>query len=205
MACTTTPFKSHMELLEKMQNSPFPGMNDGLTSKTKHEVFEGVLSALNKKFYKPELLGNGWHEAVANHRATIEGAPTPEAFEQAVTALLQNLKTSHIGFFHQSARRASSRAALSATYLADETAHGRRWIFQDVHDGGAAALAGIQPGDILLRLDDQEINPPEHPVFPMGATVRVIANAYELRSARTYSISSALGERLRWTSDRWTG
>ena len=138
-----------MELLEKMQNSPFPGMNDGLTSKTKHEVFEGVLSALNKKFYKPELLGNGWHEAVANHRATIEGAPTLEAFEQAVTALLQNLKTSHIGFFHQSARRASSRAALSATYLADETAHGPRWIFQDVHDGGAAALAGIQPGDIL--------------------------------------------------------
>jgi carboxyl-terminal processing protease len=68
-----------------MQNSPFLGMNDGLTSKTKHEVFEGVLSALNKKFYKPELLGNGWHEAVANHRPTIEGAPTLEAFEQAVT------------------------------------------------------------------------------------------------------------------------
>ena len=171
MACTTTPFKSHMELLEKMQNSPSPELNDGLTSKTKHEIFEGVLSALAKKFYKPELLGNGWHEAVANHRATIESAPTLEAFEQAVTALLQNLKTSHVGFFHQSARRASSRAALSATYLAGETAHGSRWIFQDVHDGGAAALAGIQPGDILLRLDDKEIIPPEHPVFPMGATI----------------------------------
>ena len=46
MACTTTPFKSHMELLEKMQNSPSPELNDGLTSKAKHEVFEGVLSAL---------------------------------------------------------------------------------------------------------------------------------------------------------------
>ena len=170
MACTTTLFKSHMELLEKMQNSPSPKLNDGLTSKAKHEVFEGVLSALAKKFYKPELLENGWHEAVANHRPIIEGAPTLEAFEQAVTALLQNLKTSHVGFFHQSARRASSRAALSATYLADETAHGSRWIFQDVHDGGAAALAGIQPGDILLRLDDKEIIPPEHPVFPMGTT-----------------------------------
>ena len=199
MACTTTPFKSNMELLEKMQNSPFPGMNDGLTSKTKHEVFEGVLSALNKKFYKPELLGNGWHEAVANHRATIEGAPTLEAFEQAVTALLQNLKTSHVGFFHQSARRASSRAALSATYLADETAHGPRWIFQDVHDGGAAALAGIQPGDILLRLDDQEINPPEHPVFPMGATSKLNIVASDDRERTiTVNVSKSKGKKLQF-------
>src|SRR5580704_10720323 len=104
MACTITPFKSHMELLEKMQNSPSPKLNDGLTSKAKHEVFEGVLSALGKKFCKPELLENGWHEAVANHRATIEGAPTLEEFEQAITALLQNLNTSHVGFSHQSAR-----------------------------------------------------------------------------------------------------
>lgn len=173
MACTTTPFKSHMERLEKMPNSPSPKLNDGLTSKAKHEVFAGVLSALDKKFYKPELLENEWHEAVANHRASIEGAPTLEAFEQAVTDLLKNLKTSHVGFFHQSAQRASSRAALSATYLADETTQGPRWIFQDVHDGGAAALAGIQPGDILLRLDDKEIIPPEHPVFPMGTTSKL--------------------------------
>ena len=162
-----------MELLEQMQNFPSPKLNDGLTSKAKNEVFEGVLSALSKKFYKPELLQNGWHEAVASHRGTIEGAPTLEAFEQAVTALLQNLKTSHVGFFHQNARRASSRAALSATYLADETTYGSRWIFQDVHDGGAAALAGIQPGDILLRLDDKEIIPPEHPVFPMGTASKL--------------------------------
>jgi C-terminal processing protease CtpA/Prc len=152
---------------------PSPELNNTLTSKAKHEVFESVLSALTKKFYKPELLENGWHEAVANHRATIEGASTLEEFEQAVTALLQNLKTSHVGFFHQNARRASSRAALSATYLADETAFGPRWIFQDVHDGGAAELAGIQSGDILLRLDDKEIIPPEHPVFPMGTTSKL--------------------------------
>jgi hypothetical protein len=76
MACTITRFKSHMELREKMQNSHSPKLNDGLTSKAKHDIFEGVLSSLAKKFYKPELLENGWHEAVANHRPIIEGAPT---------------------------------------------------------------------------------------------------------------------------------
>jgi len=180
-----------------MRNFPSPKLNDGLTSKAKNEVFEGVLSALSKKFYKPELLENGWHEAVASHRATIEGAPTLEAFEQAVTALLQNLQTSHVGFFHQSARRASSRAALSATYLADETAHGSRWIFQDVHDGGAAALAGIQPGDILLRLDDKDILPPEHPVFPMGTTSKLDVVASDGRDRTiTVDVSKPKGKRL---------
>ena len=71
--------------------------------------------------------------------------------------LLAELHTSHVGFFHSSARRASSRAALSATYLADETPFGKRWVFQDVHSGGAASLADIEPGDILLSVDGREI------------------------------------------------
>jgi predicted metalloprotease with PDZ domain len=44
----------------------------------------------------------------------------------------------------------------------------KRWIFQDVHSGGAASIAGIEPGDILLNVDGRKIVPPEHPVFPMG-------------------------------------
>jgi carboxyl-terminal processing protease len=149
-----------------------------MTMEAKHEVLERVLKALESKFYKPELLGRDWQNAVADHRAKIESAATADAFEQGMMALLQTLQTSHLGFFHGAARRASSRAALSATYLSDETALGSRWIFQDVHDGGAAALAGVEPGNILLRVDGMEIVPPEHPVFQMGkkSTLDFIAN-----------------------------
>lgn len=188
-----------MELPEKMQNFHSLEPKNDLTWKTKHEIFETVLAALAKRFYKPELLGHGWQEAVANHRATIESAPTLEAFEQAITALLQNLKTSHVGFFHQSARRASSRAALSAIYLAGETSYGLRWIFQDVHDGGAAALAGIQPGDILLRLKDKEVIPPEHPVFAMGATTSLaIVSRDERDRTTTVDVSKPKGKKLQF-------
>jgi carboxyl-terminal processing protease len=90
-----------------------------------------------------------------------------------VNQVPRKLRTSHLGFFQASARRASSRAALSATYLDDETAYGRRWIFQDVHSGGAASIAGIEPGNILLTVDGLEIIPPEHPVFPMGKQTHV--------------------------------
>jgi len=149
-----------------------------LSSKAKREVMERVLKALEGRFYKPELLDQSWRDAVEAQRASIEAAPTQNAFELAVSNLLQALKTSHLGFFHGTARRASSRAALSAAYLSDETEYGSRWIFQDVHEGGAAAIAGIRPGNILLRVDGQEIVPPEHPAFPMGtiSTIDLVTN-----------------------------
>jgi len=144
-----------------------------LTNDMKHEILEKVLAALQTKFYKPELLDAHWDEAVVAQRHAIEIAPTHEAFEEAVFGLLKQLKTSHFGFFHGSAQRASSRAALSATYLEEDTDHGKRWVFQDVHSGGAAATAGIAPGDILLSVSGKQIIPPEHPVFPMGEVLNV--------------------------------
>ncbi|MFY9855831.1 MAG: PDZ domain-containing protein, partial [Terracidiphilus sp.] len=139
-----------------------------LSLRDRHAILENVLAALRKRFYSPEKLAGDWQAAVERHRPSIESAGTADAFEKAMSDLLAELHTSHLGFFHSSARRASSRAALSATYLEDETPYGKRWIFQDVHAGGAAAIAGIEPGDILLNVDGREITPPEHPVFAMG-------------------------------------
>jgi carboxyl-terminal processing protease len=179
-------------------NTP-PSRESGLTDKAKHEVLERVLKALESKFYKPELLGHDWQSAVTSHRAAIESAATPDAFEKAITELLQVLKTSHLGFFHGTARRASSRAALSATYLSDETLYGSRWIFQDVHDGGAAAIAGIEPGNILLRVDGKDIVPPEHPVFPMGLTsaLDIVANDGNERTV-SVNVSRPKGKKLQF-------
>ncbi len=144
-----------------------------LTSDQRRRVLDRVLSTLQKRFYAPEKLNGDWQAAVERHRPLIEGTHTAADFEKEVSDLLKELQTSHLGFFHKSARRASSRAALSATYLEDETEYGKRWIFQDVHLGGAASAAGIEPGDILLSVDDQNIVPPEHPVFIMGEKTSV--------------------------------
>jgi carboxyl-terminal processing protease len=139
-----------------------------ISPRDRRAILNNVLAALRKRFYSPEKLNENWQAAVERCRPMIENANTADDFEQSMSELLAELRTSHIGFFHSSARRASSRAALSATYLADETPFGKRWVFQDVHSGGAASLAGIEPGDILLGVDGREITAPEHPVFPMG-------------------------------------
>src|SRR5580692_11526245 len=148
-----------------------------LSTGDRRAILDKVLATLEKRFYRPEKLDDDWRSAVSRHRPLIEAADTANGFEQSVSDLLAELHTSHLGFFHGSARRASSRAALSATYLADETPFGKRWIFQDVHSGGAASNAGIEPGDILLSVDGREITPPEHPVFPMGkqSAVKIVS------------------------------
>jgi len=141
-------------ILNPAANSALPVQ---LSLRDRHAILENVLAALRKRFYAPEKLSGDWLAAVERHRPLIESTATVDAFEKALGDLLAELHTSHLGFFHSSARRASSRAALSATYLEDETPYGKRWIFQDVHAGGAAAIAGIEPGDILLNVDGRRL------------------------------------------------
>ena len=168
-----------------------------LSANDRRAILDKVLAALEKRFYSPEKLNDDWRAAVDHHRPLIEGADTADAFEQAMSDLLAELHTSHLGFFHGSARRASSRAALSATYLADETPFGKRWIFQDVHSGGAASNAGIEPGDILLSVDGREITPPEHPVFAMGKQTSVeIVGRNELRRIVAVDVARPKGKKL---------
>ena len=161
-----------------------PALLVQLSAKERHVILDNVLKALQKRFYLPEKLNEDWRTAVERHRPLIEGAVTTDAFEQAMSDLLAELHTSHLGFFHRSARRASSRAALSATYLSDDTPYGKRWIFQDVHSGGAASIAGIKAGDILLSVDGREITPPEHPVFVMGkqSSIEIVGNDEQRRT-----------------------
>ncbi len=170
-----------------------------LSQADKQAVLQQVLKALDSKFFKPDLLGADWQQAVAKHRMGIETAPTRDAFEQAISDLLKTLGVSHLGFWHGTGKRASSRAALSATYLSEETQHGTRWIFQDVHEGGPAHTAGIESGNILLGVNGKEIIPPEHPVFPMGSasTLEVVANDGTTRTVSAV-VAAPKGKKLQF-------
>lgn len=102
------------------------------------------------------------------HESEVLQSVTVEEIEQAITRLLKDLGTSHVGCFHESSPRAAGRIAIAATFTKAETADGLRWIFQDVHPGGAAAQAGIRPGDILLTINGKEFRPPEAAPFALG-------------------------------------
>jgi carboxyl-terminal processing protease len=177
-----------------LSNQPAPAQ---LSIRDRQAILNKVLATLDKQFYRPQKLDEDWQAAVSHHRPWIEGADTADGFEKSMSDLLAELHTSHLGFFHGSARRASSRAALSATYLADETPFAKRWIFQDVHTGGAASNAGVQPGDILLTVDGRDIIPPEHPVFAMGkqTTIEIVGRDNQ-RRAVAVDVARPKGKKL---------
>jgi len=174
-----------------------------LSQHDRRAILDKVLATLDKRFYKPEKLNGDWRAAVDHHRPLIEAADTADGFEKSMSDLLAELHTSHLGFFHGSARRASSRAALSATYLADETPFGERWIFQDVHSGGAASNAGIESGDILLSVEGREIAPPEHPVFVMGKQTSLeIVGRDDQRRAVPVDVARPKGKKLHFVEPK---
>ena len=111
------------------------------------------------------------------HESAIVESADADRFETAMNAMLKALGTSHVGFFHDSRPRAAGRVAIAATFMKIDTADGPRWMFQDVHPGGAAARAGIRPGDVLLTIDGKDVVPPEGLPFRLG-------NAYKFTVRR---------------------
>src|SRR5687768_5087932 len=102
------------------------------------------------------------------HEGAVLKAENGEAFEATLNGLLRDLGVSHTGFFHESTPRAAGRIAIAATFTKVETSDGQRWVFQDVHPGGAAAAAGIKPGDVLLSIGGKELVPPAATPFSLG-------------------------------------
>jgi hypothetical protein len=84
--------------------------------------------------------------------------------------LLENLGMSHTRFYHRSLNCFPAQRCINATYQPYESPGGPRWMFQDVHEGGPAALAGIEPGDLLIAIADREVRPLEIPLLAMGQT-----------------------------------
>ena len=134
----------------------------------REEIVNRIAATIERKLYDPKCGGIDIRNVLDGRR---DGLLQAEDFELAMNEVLKELRVSHVGFFHETTRRVAAKIAISATFSVAETASGQRWVFQDVHPGGVAHAAGIQPGDILLRVAERDVVPPEQPFFPLAETV----------------------------------
>ena len=117
--------------------------------------------------------GADWNALVRSRRDQILACSDPEAFEKEVNRLVAELKTSHTGFRHAGMRNIPARHAINATLHRLAMNGTERWMFQDVHPGGPAYLAGIRPGDLVLGAGEREIRPPEELNFSAGESAQL--------------------------------
>ena len=136
-------------------------------------LFRKVVDTCEKKLYDPKLNGVNWRHLAEARKERILAAASDEELEREFNELIKELKVSHAGFYHEKRPRAAGKMAISATLFKAEDDGRSCWVFQDVHPGGAAFKAGVQPGDILLRVGEKEIVPPELPLFHLMETTEV--------------------------------
>jgi len=146
--------------------------------KDREAILTKVSRLVEKKHFNPGLNGANWPELFERRKAKILEADTIERLETEIQDLLGELKTSHTGIFHKSFRKIPARFAINATFQRCPLNGNTRWMFQDVHEGGAAHAAGLKPGDILLELDGRELVPPEPPVFKLGCGGNLIMSSF---------------------------
>ncbi len=111
-----------------------------------------------------------WIALVNERMPRLIDADDPAAFETGVNEILRALGSSHTAFFHQRRNSIPAPYSINATLRAVETSEGKRWMFVDVIEDGAAFQAGIHPGELLLSLDSEPVTPPKSVNFCIGGS-----------------------------------
>jgi carboxyl-terminal processing protease len=137
-------------------------------AKTRENIYARVCELVERKHVDPGMNGANWEELAETRKERILRSSTDEEFEKQIQELLNELKTSHTGFRHSKSPNIPGRHAIAATFMRCSFDGDQRWMFQDVHEGGPAHVAGLRPGDILLQVRNRELKPPEPPIFPVG-------------------------------------
>jgi len=109
-----------------------------------------------------------WLELVDERRDTLVGSASDQEFERGVKEIVSRLGSSHTAFFHHRHDHVPAPYSINATMRAVDTIRGKRWMFLDVIEDGAASRAGIKPGEFLLAIDSSPFIPPRPANFRIG-------------------------------------
>ena len=145
-----------------------------LTLEERTTTFDKVCRLVETKHFDPGMNGVNWKALAQSRRDRILTCSEPEAFEKEVHKLVAELRTSHTGFRHAGMRNIPARHAINATLHRFAENGDERWMFQDVHQGGPAYAAGIEPGDLLLECGGREIRPPDDLTFSVGESANLL-------------------------------
>ena len=131
-------------------------------------VIEKGIGLLERKCIRLNGRDPNWRALFSEQLENITRAASPAEFESRVNALMAQWRPQPRRVLPPERAAAPARYAINATFCPIDTPQGKRWLFEDVHEGGPAHVAGIRAGDILLSANGRQIQPPELPTFALG-------------------------------------
>lgn len=114
-----------------------------------------------------------WISLVEERMPSLIAEANHEAFEGGISELLKALGSSHTAFFHLRRDSVPAPYSINATMRPVDLPGGKRWMFVDVIEDGAAFQAGIRPGEFLLSVDSEPVTPPQPASFRIGGSHQV--------------------------------
>jgi carboxyl-terminal processing protease len=145
--------------------------NNALTFKDKEKILNSIRKLISSRHVNvgPSSLDYAeWFATFDGRTAELLSTPDTPLFEKGVREMLQLLGTSHTGFFQKNVTKVPAPYSINASLRAVDSQSGKRWMFVNVVEDGAAALAGIKSGDLLLSIDANTVIPPEPPNLFIG-------------------------------------
>jgi C-terminal processing protease CtpA/Prc len=144
-----------------------------LTKSQREAILAKIQSIVTEKYFDPAFNEAAWQEIVRCNREAIVDAGDTSGFEAAVSKMLAELSPRTMGLLSDHTP-ITPRNAINASFAIEMVGTELRWVFQDVLPGGVADRVGLRPGDVLLSVAGQQLQP---------STANAAAPFFEMRSS----------------------
>jgi len=125
----------------------------------KQIVFDEAWSTLNRFFYDPQFNGKNWQALRDEYEPYIEGARTPDEMRRDISLMIGDMDSSHSGISHRAPVPVHT-GRLGLRFVREDYEAGKGLVIREVVPLGPAAIEGtIQPGETLIALNGQPIDP----------------------------------------------
>jgi len=133
-----------------------PAAKERLTGKDRKEVFEKVWKEIHDHYYDPSYNGVDWNEVHQRYAPLVEATKRDQEFYALMSQMTSELHDAHTRFNSPEQWRNFRRQQGVTVGFGVDDIDGKT-VVTSVTTGSDAAHAGIEPGMVVLRVDDTAV------------------------------------------------
>jgi carboxyl-terminal processing protease len=133
-----------------------PAGKQRLTAKDRKEVFEKIWKEIHDHYYDPSYNGVDWNEVHQRYAPLVEAIKRDQEFYALMSQMTSELHDAHTRFNSpEQWKNFRRQQGVTAGFSVDDV-DGKTAV-TSVTPGSDAARAGIEPGMVVLRVDDKPV------------------------------------------------